>query len=103
MSSWLFLLCLFLIWFLWVIAVASEYAVEAARKGIPKGQRPGVSIFPIIPIFPLGFWGIALLIDSFGELWGTRIIGLFHAILAFLFIVTIVRDIFRLRSIDKTA
>jgi hypothetical protein len=60
-----------------------------------------VSIAPVIPVFPLALWGIALLIDFVVDPWGTWIIGLAHGGLLVLLLVSIFRNWFRLRSLDK--
>jgi hypothetical protein len=103
MPSWLLLVFLFATWFVWVIACAAEKAVDGARRGLPEGQRGGVSILPGIPVFPLVFWGIALLIDLVVEPWGTWGIGLAHGVFLVLLMVSIMRNWFRLRSFDKDA
>jgi hypothetical protein len=103
MSWWLLLLMVFVVWLLWGVAAAAARAVSDARGGIPEGQRGGVSIAPVIPIFPLGFWGAALLADWIAGPWGTVVIGWFHALLGVVFTVSIGRDVWRLRSLDKIA
>jgi hypothetical protein len=95
MSCWLLIL-LFLVWVLWGAAAAAERAVDDARRGIPADQRGRVSIAPAIPFFPLGFWGLALLVDRVAEPWGTAVVGGFHAVLGVVFAISIVRDSRRL-------
>jgi uncharacterized membrane protein YcjF (UPF0283 family) len=92
---------LFFTWFVEIVACAAEKAVDGARRGLPEGKRGGVSILPGIVIFPLVFWGIALLIDLVVEPWGTWGIGLFHGVFLVLMIASIVRNWFRLRSLEK--
>jgi hypothetical protein len=53
---------------------------------------------PVIPIFPLVLWGAAALIDLAVDPWGTRIFGSLHAVFAVIFVVSIVHDLWRLRS-----
>jgi len=101
MPSWLLLVFLFATWFVWTIACAAEKAVHGARCGLPEGKRGGVSVLPGIPIFPLAFWGIALLIDLVVAPWGTWGIALAHAVFLVLLLVSIVRNWFRLASLEK--
>jgi hypothetical protein len=84
-----------------VFAAAAGYAAIQACRGIPDGQRRGVSLAPIIPIFPLGFWGAAMLADLVVGPWGMIVVGWLHAALGLVFIGSIVRDLWRLRSFDK--
>jgi hypothetical protein len=100
---WLLLLLLLVIWMLWAIACAAEAAVADARRGIPKGQRRGVSILPAFPLFPLVFWVIALLIDSVADPWGTLLIGGGHLILGVVWSVSIYRCRRRLAEMDGAA
>src|SRR5262245_26814991 len=101
MPWWGLLIEVFVVWVLWGIAAAAGHAVSAARRGIPEGQRGGVSLAPIIPVFPLAFWGAALLADLAVGPWGTVVVGWFHAALGMVFIGSIVRDWWRLRALDK--
>ena len=71
-------------------------AAAEARRGVPKEQRGGVSIAPIIPFVPLGFWGAALLVDSIAGPWGTLAVGWFHVALGVLFVASIVRNMWSL-------
>jgi hypothetical protein len=100
---WLLMLEVFAVWVLWGIAAAAGHSVAQARRGIPNGQRGGISLAPIIPVFPLGFWGAALLADVVVGPWGTAVVGWFHAALGALFAGSIARDVWRLRGLDKHA
>jgi hypothetical protein len=103
MPLWLLPLYLFAIWFVWIIACAAEKAVEDARRGVLEEQRGGVSILPGMPLFPLIFWGIALLGDLVVDSWGTWCIGLAHGLFLVLMLVSIARNWHRLRSLDEPA
>ena len=102
MPWWLLFLFIFGVWLLWAVTVCSEKAVKEARKGIPKGQRRGVSLAPIIPLMPLGFWSLALVIDVVIEPWGTWTIAGFHALFAIMLAISLIRNTFHLQSLDKT-
>jgi hypothetical protein len=102
MPWWVLLIEVFAVWCLWGIAAAAERSVEEARRGVSEAQRGGVSIAPIIPAFPLVFWGLALLVDLAVGPWGTRVVGGFHAVLGMVFMASIARDLWRLRSLDAS-
>jgi hypothetical protein len=96
MPWWGLLIEVFIVWLLWVVAAAQGRAVAEARRRVPKEQRGGVSIAPIIPFVPLGFWGAALLVDSIAGPWGTLAVGWFHVALGVLFVASIVRNMWSL-------
>ena len=101
MHSWALPIAIFLVWAVWVVACASDRAVEDARSGIPEEQRGGVSILPGFPVFPLMFWGVAAAIDYFATPWGTLSVAALHAVLAVTFIASIVRNQKRLRALER--
>ena len=103
MATWFLLVFLFIVWSLWVVACAGEAAVRDARRGIPEGKRGGASIVPFIPVFPLAFWGLAWIIDRVVSPWGSIIVGGAHVVFVILLIVSIVRYLRHLRSIDGPA
>ena len=78
----------------------AEVALLEARKGIPEGERRRVSILPVIPLFPLIFWGIALFIDQFFMPWGTNAMASIHIILSLVWLVSGIRDIRELSKIE---
>jgi hypothetical protein len=98
MSWWLLLLFIFIVWFVWAAAATAQVAALNARRPLPDGHERGLLVFPVIPLMPLIFWGGAKLIDQLADPWGTVLVAGFHALLAFFFVVSIVRDIIRLRS-----
>ncbi len=97
---WALFILLFVAWFLWLFACMAEVALTEARKGVPQGQGRLVSIFPGIPIFPLAFWGIALLIDQFFLPWGTNLVAGIHLGLSILWLVSAIRDTRKLAKIE---
>ena len=103
MPWWGLLIEVFDVWLLWGIAATAGHAALATRHGISEGERGGVSLLPVIPMFPLVFWGAALLVDVVVRPWGTAVVGWFHAALGLLFVVSIIRDCWRLRTLDKQA
>ena len=103
MPSWALPLFVFLVWCLWAVAAATQRAAEDARRGIPVGHRGGVSVLPVIPLFPLAFWACAWLIDRAAGPWGTVFVGASHLAFAVGLTVSILRDSRRLRSHDSPA
>lgn len=93
----------FAVWLLGGIASAAGHAFEAARRGIPEGQRGGATLAPLVPVVPLAFWGAALLADFAVGPWGTVVVGWLHAALGVVFAGTIARNWRRLRTLAKQA
>ena len=103
MSIWILLAFLFAVWILWLIACAAQAAVSDARRGIPKEQRRGTSIFPAIPLFPLAFWGAAVFADHFVSPWGTLVVGSIHLGFGVMWGISIYRSSRYLSKIDAVA
>jgi hypothetical protein len=101
MPSCALLIEVFVVWLLCAIAAGGSLAVKDARRGIPEGQRRGYSMVPLIPLFPLAFWGLAMLVDLVIAPWGTAIVAWLHAALGVFFLVSIARSLLALRSIEK--
>jgi hypothetical protein len=98
MPWWLLLLFIFLAWFLWAVAATLRVAVVDARNPLPDGRRRGMSPVPVIPLFPLGFFAAAKLLDWVGPPLGTLFIGSLHALFTVLLVVSIGRDCRELRA-----
>ena len=90
---WLLPVLLFAVWSLWAFAAIAELRAKEIRRGTPKEQRGGVSILPVIPFFPLCFWGVARLTDIWLSPWGTVVVGVLHLVLAAAMAFTFVRDL----------
>jgi hypothetical protein len=103
MPSWKLLLALLAVWFLWLVAAVVQNDADKAARGIPQGERGGVSWFPVIPIFPLFFWWFALAVDEYADPWGSLVVGSLHGLLAVVLVVSIVRSVRRLRKYDSGA
>ena len=80
MPWWLLLVLLVAVWFLESLAAAASKTVAARRRGISHGSGGGVSLMPGLIVMPLLFLGIALVVDHFANPWGTRAVGLLHAV-----------------------
>jgi hypothetical protein len=80
MPWWLLLVLLIVVWFLEAVAAAAAKTVAAKRRGILRGSGGGVSVMPGLIFFPVLFLGIALAVDHVANPWGTRTIGLLHAV-----------------------
>ena len=50
------------------------------QKGA-RGDKGGVSIFPALPLFPLGAWGLAHLLERLGIPYALLIVGGAHLVL----------------------
>jgi hypothetical protein len=94
-------LWLFVVWCLWAIAATLQVELTNIRDPLPKGQKRGMSVLPVIPLYPLVFWMIAFLVDSARSPWGTRGIAGIHFLFAVVLVGSIVRDGFRLKREKK--
>lgn len=101
MTTWILLVCLILVWILWLAACMAEVALSEAKRGVPEDQRRGVSIFPGFPIFPLLFWAAALAVDLFADPWGTYTVGALHGVLGIVWAVSTVRNMRALKTYDS--
>ncbi len=99
MASLLLIAFVFFVWLLWGATAILEKAVK--NSGLPVEKRGGVSLFPIIPIFPLFFWGLAALIDRFYSPWGLQVVAGLHALYAIVLLVFIFRYSTRLIGLGK--
>jgi hypothetical protein len=98
MPWWLLLLVVSLTWCLWVVAAVEGRAAADAAKRTPSDKRGGVSILPVIPLFPLVLFGVAKVVDIIADPWGTRVIVILHLLLALALLTSVARDVGRLRS-----
>ena len=103
MSWWLLLVFIFLVWCLWAAAATAKVAAYNASNPVMIGDERGVLVVPVIPVFPLIFWGAAKLIDLIADPWGTIVVASFHAVLAIVLVVSIARDTMRLRAVSERA
>ncbi|MGN6507550.1 MAG: hypothetical protein ACTHM6_18490 [Tepidisphaeraceae bacterium] len=98
MGTWTLLVLVTVTWFLWAAA-----ALQAHQIGKREGRiRPesGMSVAPVIPIFPLVAFGLAKGADQFASPWGTWVIGGFHLVLVLGFVVAIVWQTVRHRKLS---
>jgi hypothetical protein len=82
-----------LTWIVWIPAVVLE---KRAR-----GEAGSVSIFPVIPVFPLAAWGSAYLLDLLLPAAGTLIVGGGHVVLMAAMLFSIVKSALTLRNGGK--
>ena len=97
----LLLAFLFLTWCMNLVAAAAAKCADEAARGVPKDKRGGVSILPVIPLFPLVFFCLAKLVDGRYGPWGTRVVGGLHAVLLVVFLGSIVWEWRKLRSAES--
>ena len=100
-SHWALLLWLFVVWCLWAIAATLQVGLTNISDPLPNGQRRGMSVLPVIPLYPIGLWGIGFLVDSVCSPWGTVGIACIHLLFAVVLVISIVRDWFRLARAKK--
>ena len=88
MGTWTLLLLVVVAWLLWAVGTLHGHYI-AKREGRVKPDS-GVSLAPIIPIFPVLFFALAKLLDKFVAPWGSWTIGGLHALLVVVFLAAIV-------------
>ena len=81
------------LFFVWIVWVPSALLDKRAR-----GDQGGMSILPVLPLFPLVAWGVAAILNRFGENWGTYSIGGFHALLLIWFVFTGIYSAWKIRQ-----
>jgi hypothetical protein len=99
MPWWMLPLSICLAWLLWIFACVAQVGLEDARNPLPDGRRRSFSPAPVVPLFPLAFWGLAKLIDLFAAPWGSTVIVVLHATYAAVLGVALLRDVARLRAL----
>ena len=99
--SVLLLLWITVVWVLWALAATLQTRLTDARDPLPNGQQRGMSVLPVIPLFPAALWGIALLIDRFVDPWGSSCMAVLHGCFALLLAGSISLDFVRLRAIRR--
>jgi hypothetical protein len=92
LPAWVLPGLLLVVWLLWVLACAAGVAAEDVRRGTLLEHRRGVSILPAFPLFPLLFWGVALVGDVWVAPWGTLVVGTLHVGFAIVLLVSLFRD-----------
>lgn len=93
LPGWVLPVLLFVVWCLWALAAIVGLRARELRRGTPKEQRGGVSILPVIPLFPMVFWGVAWVADRWFAPWGTLAVGVAHTVLAAAMLFALVRDL----------
>ena len=87
MTWWTLLALVTVTWLLWTVG-----ATIGLWADIRRGRRPpdaSVSLAPILPLFPLFFFGIAAFANWFAWPWGTRLVGGLHVVLSIVFLIAI--------------
>ena len=87
LPAWALPALIFGAWLLWAVTSASALIRQAAEEG----HERSVSLFPVIPVFPLLVWGLAYAVDWFAAPWGTLVIGSMHVVFAVVVDWSIVR------------
>lgn len=98
LPNWFLPSLVFFAWCMWVPAAVVERAVRDASLGIAQDKRGRVSVFPVLPLFPLLAWGAAVAVDRYLFPWGTVIVGAAHVVLAVTCSFSAFRNYRRLQS-----
>lgn len=98
---WALLIEVWIVWLLWCVGAINGKALFNARNRVPLDKRGGVSLLPVIPMLPMGFWAFAICADVFVEPWASVVIAAFHAVLGLIFVSAIVRDWLRLGTFNR--
>jgi len=94
MSPLLVLLVSSVAWTVWVVAtVLQKHA---------RGATDGVSIFPVIPLFPLAAWGLAYVFHSHSLPVGATAPGVLHGVLLVVLLASITKSAWKLRRDRKS-
>jgi hypothetical protein len=101
MTPWSLLMEVTLVWLAWGVAAIVERGLSDQRQGVPDPDRHGVSLVPILPVFPLAAWSFAILVDRVVAPWGTRAVASTHALLGVVFVGAAARDLLRLRALRR--
>jgi hypothetical protein len=97
MNFWILLAFVSITWLVWLIGCVMALKADQLRRKRPPDA--GVSIVPVIPLFPLLAVEIATLIDKLVPPWGTRIIAGLHSLLLIVYLVGIAYEARRIRSL----
>jgi len=84
MAPWLVFVIATITWLIWVPVAAAGNAAS--------GSRSGVSVFPILPVFPLVAWGGAALFHFIAHPIGATVIGMAHTALLVALLVSLARS-----------
>jgi hypothetical protein len=76
-------------WVIWIPAVSFESQV--------RGKSGSISIFPVIPLFPLVAWGLAHALQYFSLPLGVTVLGYLHVLYIVTLVISIVISAIKLR------
>ncbi len=82
-----------IIFAVWIFSIPVSVWEKHAR-----GNSGGVSILPVISVFPLCAWGLAAILDWFHHRLGFIVIGGLHALLLLCFLVSAARSLYVIRQ-----
>jgi hypothetical protein len=74
----------------WTVSIPASSLQQLAHC-----KSGSVSVFPVIPIFPLLAWVVALLLDRF--MYGALTVGVIHVVLLVALLCSMIKSFFSLR------
>jgi hypothetical protein len=89
MTSVLLPIFLFAVWMVWIPVCLLE------RRA--RGESGHFSAVPVIPVFPLVAWGLAVVLDWIYNRLGLLVIGGLHALLLLAFLISVARSLYVIR------
>ena len=101
MSAGLLFLWVLFVWVLAMVAATLETRQRDLRDPLPHGHQRHMSWAPAIPLYPLAFWGLAKVIDTWAYPWGTRAIASIHLLLGIVFAGGVALEWFRLQRLRR--
>lgn len=99
--SWILPIWLLLVWVLWAFACSYQRALADTRAGVPPERRARVSIFPVVPLYPLAAWGLAAIGDRFVGPYGSIVMAVLHGVFASALLLSVFRDRSALKALER--
>ena len=70
---------------------------QQGLQKLTRGHAGSISLFPVIPMFPLAAWGLAYMFHRLSFPAGATVLGVIHAVLLVGLLVSIAKSVFELR------
>ena len=69
MAWWVLLIVVWIVWLLWCVGAINGKVLFNARNRVPLDKQGGVSLLPVVPMLPMGFWAFAVCADVVTVHW----------------------------------